>query len=107
MRKITKNLSVVCAVLGVGLMAGACTERAIELWEKPHDSVFSGHGDTHRQILAKHIVNPEPVSPTAQDSAVEGQRVTLGVDRYLRNEATISATSGGGSGGVSVKVPAK
>ncbi|MDH3242312.1 MAG: hypothetical protein OEO83_16790 [Alphaproteobacteria bacterium] len=95
-----QKLTMIGAVIGVSLLAGACTERAIELWEQPHEAEGLGLGDVTRQNMAQHIVNPEPAKPTANESAVAGERVGLGVTRYNQGK-TIQpkSTQIGGGGG--------
>ena len=95
-----QKLTVIGAVIGVSLFTGACTERAIELWEKPHKAEGLGLGDTTRQNMAQHIVNPEPAKPTESESAVTGERIGLGVQRYNQNKSIKpKGTEIGGSGG--------
>ena len=95
-----QKLTVIGAVIGVSLFTGACTERAIELWEKPHKAEGQGLGDVTRQNMAQHIVNPEPAKPTANDSAVSSERIGLGVKRYDQGKTTQpKGTAIGGSGG--------
>jgi hypothetical protein len=99
-----QKLTVIGAVIGVSLFTGACTERAIELWEKPHKAEGQGFGDVTRQNMAQHIVNPEPAKPTAEESAVSGERIGLGVKRYGQNKSIkpkgtdIGSTGGSGGG---------
>jgi len=96
-----QKLTVIGAAISVSLFTGACTERAIELWEKPHVAEGQGLGDATRQNMAQHIVNPEPAKPNANESAVSGERIGLGVTRYNANKSTQpkSQAIGGGSGG--------
>ena len=100
-----EKLTVIGAVIGVALLGGACTERAVELWEKPHVAEGQGLGDVTRQNMAKHIVDPDPAKPTASEAAVEGERIGIGSTRYMQNKVlkpkgtTISGGSGGGGGG--------
>jgi hypothetical protein len=100
------KLTVIGAVIGVGLMTAACAEqRYIDYWEKPHAAEGAGFGDVHRQNMARHIVNPEPATPNDNEAAVEGTRVTLGTDAYMKNKVkqprgvTTGGSSGGGSSG--------
>ena len=97
-----QKLTVIGAVFGACLITGACTERAIELWEQPHEAEGLGLGDATRQNMAKHIVNPEPAKPSATDQAVSGDRIGLGVTRYNQNKSIKpkgTEISGGGSSG--------
>ena len=94
-----EKVFVITAVLA--LATGACAERTLDLWQNPHRAEGPGFGDTHRQMMAKHIVNPEPVKPTAKDSAVDAERTSLGIKRYLKGE--VAGPSGGGGSGTSVK----
>ncbi len=93
------------AVLGFGLMVGACAERTYQLWENSNEAEGMGFGDNHRQIIAKHVVNPQPASPTSRESALDGDRATLGIQNYKKNKT--DTTSGGGGSGVSTKGPKK
>ncbi len=90
-----EKMFVISAVLGMALATGACAERTLDLWQNSHRAEGAGFGDTHRQMMAKHIVNPEPVKPTAKESAVEAERVSVGIKKYLKD----AVGSGGGSGG--------
>lgn len=96
-----EKVFVISAVLGVALATGACAERTLDLWQNSHRAEGSGFGDTHRQMMAKHIVNPEPVKPTAKDSAVDAERTSLGIKSYLKG--AVAGSSGGGGSGTSVK----
>ena len=96
-----EKVLVLTAVLGIALATGACAERTLDLWQNSHRAEGPGFGDTHRQMMAKHIVNPEPVKPTAKDSAVEAERTALGINSYLKGE--VGGPSGGGGSGTSVK----
>ncbi len=96
-----EKVFVITAVLGMALATGACAERTLDLWQNSHRAEGPGFGDTHRQMMAKHIVNPEPVKPTAKDSAVEAERTSLGIKSYLKGE--VGGPSGGGGSGTSVK----
>lgn len=97
-----QKLTVIGAAISVSLFTGACTERAVELWEKPHLAEGQGLGDVTRQNMAQHIVNPEPAKPNAYESAVSSERVGLGMSRYSENKTinpkgqSISGGSGGG-----------
>ena len=93
-----EKVFVITAVLGMALATGACAERTLDLWQNSHRAEGVGFGDAHRQMMAKHIVNPEPVKPTAKDSAVEAERTSLGIKSYLKGEVRDSAGGGGGSG---------
>ncbi len=90
-----KKLFVISAALGIALATGGCAENSLELWQHPHRAEGAGFGDNYRQLMAKHIVNPEPVKPTANDSAVEAQRIAVGMKTYLKG--------GGGSSGTVTK----
>ncbi len=92
-----EKMFVISAVLGMALATGACAERTLDLWQNSHRAEGAGFGDTHRQMMAKHIVNPEPVKPTARESAVEAQRTSVGMKDYLKGEVG-GASRGGGSG---------
>ncbi len=96
-----EKVFVISAVLGVALATGACAERTLDLWQNSHRAEGPGFGDTHRQMMAKHIVNPEPVKPTAKDSAVDAERTSLGIKSYLKGE--VAGSSGIGGSGTSVK----
>lgn len=96
-----EKVFVISAVLGVALATGACAERTLDLWQNSHRAEGPGFGDTHRQMMAKHIVNPEPVKPTAKDSAVDAQRTSLGIKSYLKG--AVGGSSRGGGSGTSVK----
>ncbi|MCZ6847934.1 MAG: hypothetical protein O7F75_03700 [Alphaproteobacteria bacterium] len=96
-----EKVFVITAVLGMALATGACTERTLDLWQNSHRAEGPGFGDTHRQMMAKHIVNPEPVKPTAKDSAVDAERTSLGIKSYLKG--AVAGSSGGGGSGTSVK----
>ena len=96
-----EKVFVITAVLGMALATGACAERTLDLWQNSHRAEGPGFGDTHRQMMAKHIVNPEPVKPTAKDSAVDAERTTLGIKSYLKGE--VAGPSGGGGSGTSVE----
>gem|GEM_PF-4847021 len=96
-----EKVFVISAVLGVALATGACAERTLDLWQNSHRAEGPGFGDTHRQMMAKHIVNPEPVKPTAKDSAVDAERTSLGIKSYLKGE--VAGPSEGGGSGTSVK----
>ena len=96
-----EKVFVITAVLGVALATGACAERTLDLWQNSHRAEGPGFGDTHRQMMAKHIVNPEPVKPTAKDSAVDAERTSLGIKSYLKG--AVAGSSGGGGSGTSVK----
>lgn len=92
-----EKMFVISAVLGMALATGACAERTLDLWQNSHRAEGAGFGDAHRQMMAKHIVNPEPVKPTARESAVEAQRLSVGMKDYLKGEVG-DASRGGGSG---------
>lgn len=95
-----EKLTVIGAVIGVGLLTAACAEqRYIDYWEKPHAAEGPGFGDVHRQNMAKHIVNPEPATPNANESAVEGQRIYLGTDAYMQNKVKAPEAQSTGSRG--------
>ena len=96
-----QKLIVIGAVIGVSLFTGACTERAIELWEKPHTAEGEGLGDVTRQNMAQHIVNPEPAKPTANDAAVSSERVGLGTNRYNQGKSIKPKGTDIGGGGSS------
>lgn len=99
-----EKLFVVSAAVGIALMAGACAQRYVDLWQNPHRAEGEGFGDNHRQLMAKHIVNPDPANPTDMDSAVEAQRLNKGMDDYMKGD---SGGLGGGKGGTSVKSTVK
>ena len=92
-----EKMFVISAVLGMALATGACAERTLDLWQNSHRAEGAGFGDAYRQMMAKHIVNPEPVKPTARESAVEAQRLSVGMKDYLKGEVG-DASRGGGSG---------
>ena len=96
-----EKVFVITAVLGVALATGACAERTLDLWQNSHRAEGPGFGDTHRQMMAKHIINPEPVKPTAKDSAVDAERTSLGIKSYLKG--AVAGSSRGGGSGTSVK----
>ena len=96
-----EKVFVITAVLGMALATGACAERTLDLWQNSHRAEGPGFGDTHRQMMAKHIVNPEPVKPTARESAVEAQRTSVGMKDYLKGD--VGGPSQGGGSGSSVK----
>ncbi|MCZ6447832.1 MAG: hypothetical protein O6831_06290 [Alphaproteobacteria bacterium] len=96
-----EKVFVITAVLGMALATGACTERTLDLWQNSHRTEGPGFGDTHRQMMAKHIVNPEPVKPTAKDASVEAERLSVGMKDYMKGE--VAGSSGGGGSGTSVK----
>ena len=84
-----EKMLVIPVVLGVALVTGACAENTLDLWQNSHRAEGPGFGDNHRQILAKHIVNPEPAKPNALESAVEAERMSPGMQDYM------SGTAGG------------
>lgn len=97
-----QKLTVIGVVIGVSLMAAACAEqRYIDYWEKPHAAEGPGFGDVHRQTMAKHIVNPEPATPNANEAAVDGTRIGLATDAYMKNRVKQpkETKTGGGSSG--------
>lgn len=95
-----EKLTFIGAVITLTLVTAACTERAIELWEQPHKAEGQGLGDVTRQNMAKHIVNPEPAKPNANEAAVEGERLVIGTGRYMQGKSIQpKGQEIGGSGG--------
>ncbi len=92
-----EKLFVISAAMGIALATGACAENSLELWQHPHAAEGPGFGDNYRQIMAKHIVNPEPVKPTVREAAVEAERTGLGISDYLKGEVRAAPTRAGGS----------
>ncbi len=91
-----EKVFVITAVLGMALATGACAERTLDLWQNSHRAEGPGFGDTHRQMMAKHIVNPEPVKPTAKDSAVDAERMSVGIGFYLKGGRPSGEGAGAG-----------
>ena len=96
-----EKMFVISAVLGMALATGACAERTLDLWQNSHRAEGVGFGDAHRQMMAKHIVNPKPVKPTAKDASVEAERLSEGMKDYMKGEA--GGSSDGQGSGTSVK----
>lgn len=101
-----------CALIAVGLAAGACTEKSLELWNEPHVAEGEGLGDTSRHVMAQQIVDPEPVNPTPEEAAADGARTQKAVTDYKAREVTITKSGGGGGGAgggsaVTAAAPAK
>ena len=92
------KLFAISAVLGMALATGACAERSLDLWQNPHRAEGAGFGDTHRQMMAKHIVNPDPAKPNAKDAAVEAERTGLGIQEYMKGGVEIDGESSGTGG---------
>jgi type IV pilus biogenesis protein CpaD/CtpE len=92
-----EKMFAISAVMGIALATGACSEHSLDLWQKSHKAEGPGFGDAHRQIMAKHIVNPEPAKPADTDSAVEAERTSVGIGLYLKGGATSGKGAGAGA----------
>jgi type IV pilus biogenesis protein CpaD/CtpE len=92
-----EKMFVISAVVGIALATGACSEHSLDLWQNSHKAEGPGFGDSHRQMMAKHIVNPEPVKPTDMDSAVEAERLSVGMKDYMKGGATSGKGAGAGA----------
>ncbi len=82
-----EKLFVIPAVLLLALATGACAERTLDYWQNSHRAEGPGFGDAHRQMMARHIVNPEPAIPGGKGSAMEAERLSVGMGDYLKGDS--------------------
>lgn len=105
------GLFAVCALIAAGFVMSGCAQRYLDRWNEPHAAEGEGFGDTVRHAMAQQIVDPDPVTPSEEEAAVDGVRTQKTVTEYKNKEvggAAATATPGGGGGtAASVTVPAK
>jgi type IV pilus biogenesis protein CpaD/CtpE len=98
-----EKIFVIPAVVAIALATGACAERHLDRWENSQRFEGPGFGDNHRQVMAKHIVNPEPVKPTDAQSAVEAERLSVGMGKYMKDAIEGAGAVSGGSTGSQIR----
>jgi hypothetical protein len=73
-KKMGYQLSISLSVAILALSLSACANNS--------EPLSPSFGDAIHQNSAKQIVNPNPVTPSEDATAMDGRKVVLGVDAY-------------------------
>lgn len=97
MIRLSKTATI--AVLGLAAALAGCDDPEFEQYRARRDSITTQHGDSVKQNIAVHTIDPWPKHSRNTTIGMDGHRAVLAGERYRANRVIEPRGLGGGASG--------